>query len=89
MQVSDSKLMGLSATRLQRSSSHESPGNAAVFADDVHLSELVRSLRWLAADSPERQAHIDRIARSLANGSYSVDANATAGKIIDDTLRRP
>ena len=54
--------------------------------DDVHLSELVRSLRALAADSPERQAYVDQIAKAYANGSYRVDPNATAGKVIDDAL---
>jgi flagellar biosynthesis anti-sigma factor FlgM len=55
--------------------------------DDVHLSELVQSLRSLAADSPERQARIEQIARSYANGTYQVDAQATASKIVDDTLQ--
>jgi flagellar biosynthesis anti-sigma factor FlgM len=52
--------------------------------DDVHLSELVKSLRSLAADSPERQAQLESLARSYASGSYTVDAGATASKIIDD-----
>jgi flagellar biosynthesis anti-sigma factor FlgM len=55
--------------------------------DDAHLSELVRSLRSLVPDSPERQERIEQIARAYANGTYEVDAEATAGKIIDDTLR--
>jgi flagellar biosynthesis anti-sigma factor FlgM len=55
--------------------------------DDVHLSELVQSLRSLAAESPERQARIEQIARSYANGTYQVDAQATASKIVDDTLQ--
>ena len=57
--------------------------------DDVHLSELVRSLRSLAADSPERQERIEQIARAYANGTYKVDAEATASKIIDDSLQYP
>ena len=55
-------------------------------ADDFHLSELVRSLRSLAASSPERQARIEQIARAYAEGDYRVDAQATASKIIDDAL---
>ncbi len=54
--------------------------------DDVHLSELVRSLRSLAAESPERQARLEQIARSYANGTYPVDTGATASKIIDDAF---
>jgi flagellar biosynthesis anti-sigma factor FlgM len=58
-------------------------------ADDVHLSELVRSLRSLAADSPERQARLENIARAYAQGTYQVDADATAAQMIRDaTLKR-
>lgn len=59
---------------------------AAASSDDVHLSELVRSLRSLAADSPERQARLEQIARAYANGTYQVDSRATASKIIDDAI---
>lgn len=54
-------------------------------SDDIHLSELVRSLRSLASDSPERQARIDQIASDYANRDYKVDAQATASKIIDES----
>lgn len=54
--------------------------------DDVHLSELVKSLRSLAAESPERQNKLESLARSYANGSYTVDAGATSSKIIDDAF---
>lgn len=57
--------------------------------DDVHLSELVRSLRSMAADSPERQERLEQIARAFASGTYQVDAEATAGRIIDDSLQYP
>ena len=63
------------------------PGGAAP-ADDVHLSELVRSLRSLAADSPERQAKIEGLARAYASGSYQVDSQATAAAIIGDATKR-
>ncbi len=53
--------------------------------DDVHLSELVRSLRSLAAESPERQAKIEHLARAYASGSYKVDAEATASAIIQES----
>ncbi len=54
--------------------------------DDVHLSELVKNLRSMAADSPERQAKLESLARTYASGSYTVDAGATASKIIDDAF---
>jgi anti-sigma28 factor (negative regulator of flagellin synthesis) len=43
-------------------------------------------LRSLAADSPERQARLEQIARTYATGAYQVDTHATASKIIDDAL---
>lgn len=67
-------------------------GNAqtggATASDDVHLSELVRSLRSLAADSPERQAKIEQLARAYANGTYKPDADATAAAMIKDAGTR-
>ena len=66
------------------------PGGAAgaAPADDVHLSELVRSLRSLAADSPERQTNIESLARAYASGNYQVDSHATAAAIISDATKR-
>jgi flagellar biosynthesis anti-sigma factor FlgM len=56
-------------------------------SDDVHLSELVRSLRSLASDSPERQAKIEQLTRAYASGTYTVDAQATAGAILNDAVK--
>jgi flagellar biosynthesis anti-sigma factor FlgM len=75
------------AERSGQSSSPGSTGAGAASGDDIHLSELVRSLRSLAAESPERQARIEQIARSYANGTYKVDAEGTASKIIDDAFQ--
>jgi len=55
-----------------------------VYAADGHLAELLRSLRSLAADSPERQAKIEGLMRAYAAGSLQIDAEATAGAIVDD-----
>jgi flagellar biosynthesis anti-sigma factor FlgM len=72
----------------QAANSSEPPATGgAASSDDIHLSELVRSLRSLAADSPERQARIEQLARSYASGTYQVDAQATAAKIIDDAFQ--
>lgn len=90
MKVNDSNLSSLAQTGALRVKETGGSGpnarSAAISGDDVHLSELVRSLRSLAADSPERQARLEQIARSYANGTYTVDAKATASKIIDDAL---
>jgi flagellar biosynthesis anti-sigma factor FlgM len=97
MKVNDSTLTSLSSTgtsgtqetaRTGQNSSAGSTHSAATSSnDDVHLSELVKNLRSLAADSPERQAKLESLARSYANGSYQVDAGASASKIIDDAIK--
>jgi flagellar biosynthesis anti-sigma factor FlgM len=96
MKVNDPNLSSLASTGASQAQpagspahTQAAPANGAVPGDDVHLSELVRSLRALAAESPERQAHLEQIARTYAQGSYQVDAPATAVKIIDDALRHP
>ena len=65
----------------------QTQSNTSGSGDDVHLSELVRSLRSLVADSPERQQRIEQIARAYAQGVYEMYAEATAGKLIDDGLK--
>ena len=86
MKVHNSNLSPVNAT--DTSSRKQAPRiSSDPASDDFHLSELVRSLRSLAAESPERQERLEQIARACANGTYNVDAEATAGKIIDDARR--
>jgi hypothetical protein len=72
-----------------RTSSGASAGAAAAPAssDDVHLSELVRSLRSLATGSPERQSNLEQIARTYAGGNYIPNPQATASRIVQDALQ--
>lgn len=86
MKVQSANLPPLDATD---QSGRNQPGRSPGAADDVHLSELVRSLRSLVPDSPERQERIEQLARAYASGTYNVDAEATASKIIDDSLQFP
>src|SRR5215831_6560050 len=99
MKVHDPNLAGLSGTGAARTRDIVRTGSSggtnvtsqsgdAPPADDIHLSELERSLRSLAADSPERQARIEHLARDYASGSYKVDAQGTAAKIIDDAFSK-
>ena len=80
------------AARSQETENAQPPASGAVNRalvqgnDDVHLSELVRSLRSLASESPERQHRIEELARAHAGGSYQVDAEATASAMIDDAM---
>lgn len=97
MKVNDSTLNSLTSAgtsgtqETARTGQGSAPGSTQAAGttsnDDVHLSELVKNLRSLAADSPERQAKLESLARSYANGSYTVDAGATASKIIDDAVQ--
>lgn len=97
MKVNDPNLLSLASTGAARAQETErtgqtnppatSAGATPASSDDVHLSELVRSLRSLAADSPDRQAKIEELARTYASGTYQVDTGATASKIIDDALK--
>jgi flagellar biosynthesis anti-sigma factor FlgM len=99
MKVNDPNLSSLASTGASGAQQTGRTGQAARTADasaagvaapsdDIHLSELVRSLRSLAADSPERQSRIEQIARAYAGGTYQVNAQATAAGIITDALQR-
>jgi anti-sigma28 factor (negative regulator of flagellin synthesis) len=97
MNVNDTKLTSLASTGASPSQGTARAGNTrsadtgsktnGSTGDDIHLSELVRSLRSLAADSPQRQEHLENIARTYATGNYQVNAPATAAKIIDDAIK--
>ncbi|MDP8989444.1 MAG: flagellar biosynthesis anti-sigma factor FlgM [Acidobacteriota bacterium] len=60
---------------------------ADAYGGDFHLAELVRTLRSLAGDSPERQAKMEGLMRAYASGQLQVDAEATAAAMIDDAMR--
>jgi anti-sigma28 factor (negative regulator of flagellin synthesis) len=97
MKVNDPNLRGpsgLSSTGVSKPAQtgrSASGGGVAVLdgdeSDGVQLSGLAQSLRVLETDSPERQAHIEGIARAYAQGNYPVDAAATASGIINDALK--
>ena len=57
------------------------------YGGDSHLAELVRTLRSLVGDSPERQAKMEGLMRDYAAGNLKVDAEVTAAAIIDDSMR--
>jgi hypothetical protein len=56
------------------------------YAGDFHLAQLVRTLRSLVGDSPERQAKIEGLMRAYAVGNLQVDAEATASAMIDEAV---
>ena len=60
--------------------------------EKVQLSNLLSSLRNLALSaedeiSPERKAHLDKLAAQVASGEYQVDSKTLSARIIDDTLK--
>ena len=75
------------STQVGGNANGTSSAGSSSSSDDVNLSELVRSLRSLAADSPERQSKIEQLTRAHASGTYKVDPQATAGAIIDDATK--
>jgi flagellar biosynthesis anti-sigma factor FlgM len=86
MKVQNANLLPLAAADSSAGKRAASGGRSSA-GDDVHLSELVRSLRSLVPDSPERQERLEQIARAYASGTYEMNAEATASKIIDDSLK--
>ena len=96
MKVNDSYLPSTATSGASRAHQAEKAGASArpgtqsatgAAGDDVQLSELVRHLRSLAAESPERQAHVEELARATAEGTYRVDVEATASDIIEDAIQ--
>ena len=85
MKIDNANLWPLNGA--DQSGRNQAPRVADAAGDDIHLSELVRSLRSLVPDSPERQERLEQIARAYASGAYEVDPEATAGKMVDDALR--
>ena len=60
--------------------------------EKVQLSSLLSNLRSLALSgedeiSPERKAHLDKLAAQVASGEYQVDSKKLSARIIDDTLK--
>jgi anti-sigma28 factor (negative regulator of flagellin synthesis) len=60
--------------------------------DQVQISNLLESLRkaGAAADeeiSPERAAHLDKLAAAVQSGDYQIDAKELSSRIVEDTLR--
>jgi anti-sigma28 factor (negative regulator of flagellin synthesis) len=57
-------------------------------ADSIGLSDLsVRLLELVRVESPERAAHIERLAEQVRSGRYHVDALAVSRRIVDEALQ--
>jgi flagellar biosynthesis anti-sigma factor FlgM len=99
MKVNDPNLgtvAGLNSTGVSKAAQTGRPAGASGAAtvaaqgdaaDGVQLSGLAQQLQALSADSPERDAKVESLARTYAQGNYQIDAEATASGMIDDALR--
>jgi anti-sigma28 factor (negative regulator of flagellin synthesis) len=53
-------------------------------ADD--LSEMMRRLREAEDGSPEREAYLERLAAQIRDGTYKVDPDELARKLLRELL---
>ncbi len=91
MKIHDQNLTGIAGSRLGateavetgRKPSRSGPG---ADGDQVQISDLARTLQLLSPDSPERAAHLDKLAEEVAGGRYRVDAREVSQRIVDDGL---
>jgi anti-sigma28 factor (negative regulator of flagellin synthesis) len=62
-------------------------GDESNGTDNISLSGLSRTVRLLAAESPEREQRLSELAAAFEGGSYRVDAERIARSVIDETIR--
>lgn len=51
--------------------------------DAVQLSELAKSLKALDANSAEREARVEELAKAVQSGSYQTDPAAIASSLVE------
>lgn len=98
MKINDPNLVGTGVTSTGVSKSGQTERSAPASrpdagqstpnadGDGVQLSGLAQSLNGLDAESPERDAKVEALAKAYADGTYNVDPDKTAAGIIDDAL---
>ena len=94
MKVNDPNSPGVHSTQVGRSQQSEqvtgarSSQSAAISGggDEVQLSNLSRELRALEEGSPEREAHLEKLAEEYASGRYRPDTAAVSSAIIREAL---
>jgi hypothetical protein len=65
----------------------EGANESGISKDRLHLSALASQIRAEDVESPERTAHLDRLAAEYAAGRYQADADEISSKLIDEALR--
>ncbi|MEO8128411.1 MAG: flagellar biosynthesis anti-sigma factor FlgM [Bryobacteraceae bacterium] len=56
-------------------------------ADKVQLSNLSETLRASDSESPERAAHLARVASAVQGGHYHVDSTVLSKSIVQDAIK--
>ena len=95
MKVNDSNIGGLSSAGIGRTQEVDAGGKAkqkgavagALSNDNVQLSDLSSALQSLQSDSPERTAHLERLAADVASGRYKPDVREVSKGIVDEALK--
>jgi flagellar biosynthesis anti-sigma factor FlgM len=97
MRIDDKNLSSANAASLGRTQSAEqaeqaSQRSAAARAgksgqgDQVQLSSLAEKVQALEPNSAASQARLNELAKLVASGKYSPDAEAVADRLIDDSI---
>jgi anti-sigma28 factor (negative regulator of flagellin synthesis) len=55
-------------------------------SDSVQISTLSSKINELQSGSVEREAYLERLGASVADGSYNADAEGTSTKLVDEML---
>lgn len=55
-------------------------------SDSVQISSLSSKINELQSGSVEREAYLERLSASVADGSYDADAAAVSTKLVDEML---
>jgi anti-sigma28 factor (negative regulator of flagellin synthesis) len=55
-------------------------------SDSVQISALSSKINELQSGSVEREAYLDRLSASVADGSYDADPSAVSTKLVDEMI---
>lgn len=66
----------------------ERKGADASEPDRVSLSNLSGTLRAALAESPERQARLEKLSSDVSTGRYQVDSETLSKDIINDAFQK-
>ena len=83
------KTQETAAAAQARAAKSATGANKVGSGDEVNLSSLASALQGALTDSPERSAHLEKLAGEYAAGTYKPDPSGTASGIVADTMLKP